>query len=97
MAYQVFLQKCGAGDLWVEEKTQTHFIVHGMPNLAFDWQLKAHQTGFEFDRLEDMDTRDEVAVMGVADMSVTDVYAEELNYARQIEALYEQEETNEAA
>jgi hypothetical protein len=97
MAYQVFLQKCGAGDLWVEEKTPSYFTVHGTPNLAFDWQLKAHQTGFEFDRLEDMDRRDESDAMGVADEGMADSYADELNYVNRIEALYEQEETNEAA
>ena len=53
MAYQVFLQKCGPGDLWVSEKLPGWFVVEGTPGLAFDWQLKAHQAGFEHERLED--------------------------------------------
>ena len=53
MTYQVFLQACGRGELWVNEKTPTYFVVSGAPGLAFDWQIKAHQTGFETLRLED--------------------------------------------
>lgn len=53
IAYQVFLQKCGAGDLWVAEKRPTHFVVEGTPGLRFDWELKARQTGYETERLED--------------------------------------------
>ena len=51
-AYQVFLQKCGQGDLWVEEKAPTHFVVRGTPGLAFDWEVKARQVGYEALRLE---------------------------------------------
>lgn len=54
-AYQVFLQKCGRGDLWVEEKHATHFVVRGTPNLAFDWEVKARQSGYESLRLESND------------------------------------------
>lgn len=57
-AYQVFLQKCGQGDLWVEEKRPTHFVVRGTPSLAFDWEVKARQTGFENLRLESDDLRE---------------------------------------
>ena len=52
-SYQVFLQKCGQGDLWVAEKEPTHFVVEGTPGLAFDWELKARQVGFELLRMED--------------------------------------------
>ena len=41
--YQVFLQKCGNGDLWVESKDPAFFVVRGTPNLAFDWEIKAKQ------------------------------------------------------
>ena len=51
-AYQVFLQKCGPGDLWVAEKHPDYFVVQGTPNLAFDWELKAHQLGLENLRLD---------------------------------------------
>lgn len=53
IAYQVFLQKCGQGDLWVAEKTATHFVVEGTPGLPFDWEIKAKQRGCETLRLED--------------------------------------------
>jgi hypothetical protein len=52
IAYQVFLQKFGQGDLWVEEKAPTHFVVSGTPGLVFDWELKAKQAGYEHVRIE---------------------------------------------
>jgi hypothetical protein len=99
MAYQVFLQKCGAGDLWVEEKTPTHFVVKGTPNLAFDWQLKAHQMGFEYDHLEtySMQTINEETATDAYQTWADTIYDTDLNYAARIEAIYETEETNEAA
>ena len=102
MAYQVFLQKCGPGDLWVSEKAPTHFVVEGTPGLAFDWEAKAHQTGFELERLEDMERRDDSDAMGIEDLSPLDAYAEEdtgeqfdpygdeLRYVEEIESLYEE-------
>ena len=50
--YQVFLQKCGPGELWVEERTPTYFVVKGTPNMKFSWELKAKQAGYETERLE---------------------------------------------
>lgn len=52
--YQVFLQKEGQGDLWVEEKAQSYFVVKGTPNLKFSWELKARQKTLKADRLEDL-------------------------------------------
>lgn len=54
MAYQVFLQKCGEGDLWVDEKAPTHFVVRGTAGLAFDWEVKCHQRDYETERIEDL-------------------------------------------
>lgn len=51
--YQVFLQACGAGGLWVESKHPGYFIVKGSPNLAFDWTITARQENMQFERLED--------------------------------------------
>ena len=51
--YSVFLQKEGQGDLWVDEKDHSFFIVKGTPNLKFSWELKAVQKGFETLRLDD--------------------------------------------
>jgi hypothetical protein len=60
LAYQVFLQKCGAGDVWVAEKHATYFVVSGTPNLPFDWEIKARQTGLESYRLENWDLAKEM-------------------------------------
>ena len=54
-AYQVFLQKCGRGELWVAEKRPDCFVVMGTPNLPFDWELKGRQVGLETERLEEAD------------------------------------------
>jgi hypothetical protein len=57
--YQVFLQKNGQGDLWIKERTPTHFIVEGTPNLSFAWELKARQAGFEYERLDKFEKPEE--------------------------------------
>lgn len=57
--YQVFLQKQGQGDLWVKDRTPTHFIVEGTPNLSFAWELKARQAGFEYERLDKFEKPEE--------------------------------------
>ena len=86
LPYQVFLQKCGEGDLWVAEKTLTHFVVAGTPGLKFDWELKAKQLGYENLRLEDASFEEPEEYSGVDE----DVYADELDYVGQIErTLYE--------
>ena len=50
-AYQVFLQKYGSGDCYVSERTGSHFVVAGTPGLAFGWEIKAKQIGYESVRL----------------------------------------------
>ena len=50
--YQVFLQKEGRGDIWVESKNSIFFVIKGTPGLKFSWEIKAKQIGFEFERLE---------------------------------------------
>lgn len=50
--YQVFLQKEGPGDVWVDSKEQEFFVVKGTPNLKFAWEIKAKQKGYEYERLE---------------------------------------------
>lgn len=54
-AYQVFLQKEGQGDIWIEEKHQGYFVVKGTPNLSFSWEAKAKQRDYEYERLEVFD------------------------------------------
>lgn len=51
-AYQVFLQKYGQGNVWVEERKPNYFLIKGTPNLKFGWELKARQLGYEMERLE---------------------------------------------
>lgn len=57
--YQVFLQKEGRGDLWIEKKEENYFIVHGTPNLKFAWELKAKQKDYEYVNLEEDVDREE--------------------------------------
>jgi phage minor structural protein len=90
IAYQVFLQACGQGELYVSDKTPTHFVVCGTPGLAFDWELKAKQSGYEHLRLDDRNLAEETDSEREYGMNVLDAYAEELNYSDEIERiLYE--------
>lgn len=57
--YQVFLQKEGCGDVWIEEKTPFYFLVKGTPELKFAWEIKCKQAGFETERLDDYYRREE--------------------------------------
>ncbi len=50
--YQVFLQKEGEGDIWIEEKTPIYFKVKGTRDMKFAWEIKAKQKDFEYERLE---------------------------------------------
>lgn len=61
--YQVFLQKEGQGDIWVEEKTDSYFVVRGTENLKFSWEIKAIQKDYEFERLEKFDNAEKEEVI----------------------------------
>lgn len=61
--YQVFLQKEGQGDIWVEEKTDSYFFVKGTENLKFSWEIKAIQKDYEFERLEKFDNSEKEEVI----------------------------------
>jgi len=50
--YQVFLQRYGNGECWVSERKGSYFVVEGTPGMAFGWELKAKQRGFDQKRLE---------------------------------------------
>lgn len=52
MEYYVFLQKESEGDIWVEEKNKSYFMVKGSPNLKFSWEIKATQRDYEMVRHE---------------------------------------------
>ena len=85
--YQVFLQKCGDGDIWVEEKNQSYFVVKGTPNLAFDWEVKAKQRNFETLRLDDNNLND--IIVEEENVSTPEsCYNEDVEYVTTIESLY---------
>lgn len=74
--YQVFLQKEGQGDLWVDSKKTNYFIVKGTPELKFAWEIKAKQKGYELVRMEDsVELSDEI---------------EEIKYISEGQALFNQ-------
>jgi hypothetical protein len=50
--YQVFLQKYGDGDCWVQERKGAYFIVKGTPGLSFGWEIKAKQRDYDQRRLD---------------------------------------------
>lgn len=86
LAYHVFLQKEGLGDLYVAQKTARYFVVKGTPNLSFAWELKAKQAGFESLRLDEHNFYEAEEHDGVLeslyDYEVDTIYNE-------LEALYE--------
>lgn len=95
--YQVFLQKCGDGDLWVKEKNPAYFVVRGTPNLSFDWEVKARQVGLESIRLEEkniyLSDQDGVAEAGRTATKMSEEYGDYLARAiaesEAIEELYD--------
>lgn len=91
LAYQVFLQKCGQGDCWVDEKHPNYFVVRGTPNLAFDWELKAKQTDFADLRLEDKTLDDMAGDERGYDGDVVSAYEDDFNFIGNMESLYSDE------
>lgn len=55
--YQVFLQPYGRGECYVSERKSTHFVVSGESGLAFGWEIKAKQSGYDQLRIEREDLR----------------------------------------
>ena len=51
--YYVFLQPYSDKPLFVKEKTENYFVVCGEPNAEFDWEIKAKQSDFPIERLEE--------------------------------------------
>lgn len=78
--YQVFLQKCGEGDLWVQERKPDYFLVRGTPNLSFSWEIKAKQTNYETDRTERFDPTDEIDLETTFKATVSDFDEEMFEY-----------------
>ena len=90
--YQVFLQKEGQGDLWVDSKEPTFFIVKGTPNLKFAWELKAKQKDYANERLEVYGLSDHENDLDYESMFVSDVEKffkeQEGMYSEEIDQLY---------
>ena len=83
--YSVFLQKEGAGDIWVEEKSSAFFAVRGTPNLSFSWEIKAVQKDYEYLRLDDYSLQDDIADDSI---ELEYIFDQELeNYDREMEEL----------
>lgn len=51
--YQVFLQSYAESNVYVIEKQPQYFVVKGLPNTEFDWEIKAKQLDFPLERLEE--------------------------------------------
>ena len=81
--YQVFLQKYGQGDLWIEERNSDYFLVEGTPNLSFGWEIKARQLGYDIERLERFEEFEEVKLIDYEfefDSYAKNFYEEVLNF-----------------
>ena len=57
--YQVFLQRYGAGDCYVQERKGGWFVVAGTPGLAFGWEIKGKQADIADVGLRRLDKHDE--------------------------------------
>ena len=86
ISYQVFLQACGAGALYVESKSSTHFVVRGEPGLSFDWEIKCKQRDYELIRIEQPDTNPDYMDNDSGD-DFDDVYMDEYNFAAELERI----------
>lgn len=84
--YQVFLQKEGQGDLWIDEKHPAWFTVRGTANLKFAWEIKAKQRDYELNRTE------RKALKNVNDdyafEDYESFYEEEINYVKEQEDIF---------
>lgn len=91
LQYQVFCQKCGPGDLWVSEKHADHFVIEGTPGLAFDWEIKARQLGYESQRMEDYDLRNALGEDAEAIANeVAEQFAGAEEYVREVQQTLEE-------
>lgn len=81
--YQVFLQKYGQGDVWVEERKPNYFLIRGTPHLKFGWELKARQMGFEMERMEKFvqeEPTEDIDYEKEAQIYIENYYKEVLSY-----------------
>jgi len=57
--YQVFLQRYGAGDCYVQKRKGGWFVVAGTPGLAFGWEIKGKQADIANVDIRRLDRNDE--------------------------------------
>lgn len=88
IAYQVFLQPIGTAEARVLEKRPTHFVVGGTPGGAFDWELKAKQTGYEDVRLENYSLEEAIEPGPDQSWEIEALHSQERDYQSLIESLY---------
>lgn len=84
-AYQVFLQKYGQGDVWVEERNANYFLIKGTSYLKFGWEIKARQSGFEIERLENYTLENSEATVNYeieAQNYINSYYREVMDYEK---------------
>jgi hypothetical protein len=82
-SYQVFLQSYAESNVYVIEKQSQYFVVKGLPNTEFDWELKAKQLDFPTERLEenfDEDDYKEIDYVASASAYLNEYEQEVLNY-----------------
>lgn len=53
-AYHIFIQENGPGKLYIDKREQHQFVVKGTPELAFSYEIKAKQKGYETTRLQEV-------------------------------------------
>jgi hypothetical protein len=82
-SYQVFLQSYAESNVYVIEKQQHYFVVKGLPNTEFDWEIKAKQYDMPMERLEEYSNNKEereADYVAMADDYLFDYEQEVLNY-----------------
>lgn len=77
--YYVFLQPYSDKPLYIKEKNENYFVVCGEPNTEFDWEIKAKQSDFPMERLEE-NSNDEFSDIDY--VSSAEVYLE--NYEKEL-------------
>ena len=85
--YQVFLQKCGQGEIWVDEKKPGYFIVRGTPKLRFDWEIKARQSDFADKRIDDHGLETALDEERSYGNEIEGLYSEEFGYVEEMEMI----------
>lgn len=83
--YQVFLQKEGPGDIWVETKEPQYFSVKGTPNLKYSWEIKTLQKDYEHIRFDDVQIVFQDAELERLEKELADIQKKELEEADQLE------------